>query len=376
MKERNTTFTVLSAIAMVLVMLGHLNFNVLTFGDLFPYYSYHVLIFVFISGYFYNPDNEQKVLAYILHKAKTLMLPYFIWNLVYGIIANLLHGAGFEIGEKLSIYNLLVAPFAGGHQFMYNAVSWFVPALFMLEVCNIAGRKILSVLKIKNEWLILAGYLLLGMFAIFMAIRGSVYDYYKIPGRIMVMAPILQMGRIYREKLERYDSLPSVVYIPLLFIINLLLVITQGGLNYSVVWVTGFANGPVVPYITAVTGIALWLRIARLVAEYISDDKHKLQTSAKVIKYFGENTYSVMMHQLIVFMAIKTVFYALSECKLVTDFDLLLYRTDIYYTYVPAGCEAFKWGYLFVGIAGSLLIGTACSRLCDSLKGRITKEQK
>lgn len=365
MKERNITFSLLSAIAMVLVILGHLDFNVLTFGGLFPYYSYHVLIFVFISGYFYKPENENHIIKYVIHKFKSLMLPYFIWNVIYGLVTVLLKNVGFEIGGEFNLYNILVAPFVGGHQFMYNAVSWFVPALFMLEICNICARKVMSLAGIRNEWVITALYLIVGILAIYLAIRGSVYDYYKIPGRLMVMAPAFAFGRLYREKLERIDVIPTLIYIPALFLINLVLVLTQGGLNFSVVWVTGFANGPVIPYITTITGIAIWLRVAKLIAAFIEKRNAAGAPLSKALLYFGSNTYSVMMHQLIVFMGIKAIFMAMYDAGTCKDFNITLYRTDAYYTYVPAGMEWMKVLYLLAGIVFPLLL---C--LCG---GKITK---
>lgn len=372
MNKRNTTFTILSAIAMILVIMGHLGFDALTFCGLFPYYSYHVLIFVFVSGYFYKPENETQVAHYILHKVKMLLVPYFLWNLVYGLIAMALRNAGFQIGGEFTLWNLFVAPFIGGHQFMYNATAWFVPALFMLEVCNVVGRKLLSAIHIKNEWLIMALYLAVGCFAVFMAKRGSVYDYYKIPGRLMVMAPSLQLGRLYREKLEKVDLTPSIIYIPLLLVMNLVIGRTHGGLAYSVVWVTGFANTPLTPFITALTGIALWLRISKLLARLISKCSEG-NVVRRFVEYFGAHTYDVMMHQLIIFMAVKEVVFLMYKqgVALVSDFDVTMYMSDVYYSYVPGGIEAFKLVYVICAIAGSLAIGAAVRRI-----GRLVIKKK
>ena len=370
MKNRNNTFTILSALAMLLVILGHLNFGCLSFCGLFPYYSFHVMIFVFISGYFYKSVSEDNILQYIWHKTKTLLLPYFAYNLIYGIVATILHKYGFEIGGELSIYNLFVAPFVGGHQYMYNATAWFVPALFMLEVCNVIGRKTLSFFKIKDEWIIFVLYLFIGMFTVFMAKRGSVYDYYKIPGRIMLMAPCFGMGRIYREKLEKYDIMPSSLLIILLFIMNLILTKTHGGLAYSVVWVTGFANTIATPFITALTGIWLWLRIAKVIDVLTADRSGIAKHIRNALLYFGQNTYTVMMHQLIVFMGIKEVFFVLYKNgnKLVSDFDQVLYHSDVYYTYVPSGVEWVKIVYVVLGI----LLPLSCKWIVD----RVLEKQR
>ncbi len=110
-KERNMTFSILSAMAIVLIIAGHLDFGVFTVGDLFPYYSFHVMIFIFISGYFYKPEDETHILSYVKRKFVRLLIPYFIWNVFYGLLTMMLHQFGFAIGENISLYNLFIAPF-------------------------------------------------------------------------------------------------------------------------------------------------------------------------------------------------------------------------------------------------------------------------
>ena len=43
--KRNDTFVILSAIGIILILLGRLDFPLLTMGGLFPYYSFHVMLF-------------------------------------------------------------------------------------------------------------------------------------------------------------------------------------------------------------------------------------------------------------------------------------------------------------------------------------------
>ena len=69
-KRSNRQFALLTAIAMVLVIMGHVNEQLLTFGGLFPYYSFHIALFLFISGYFYKEYQEEKIPSYIVKKAK------------------------------------------------------------------------------------------------------------------------------------------------------------------------------------------------------------------------------------------------------------------------------------------------------------------
>lgn len=332
--ERNGTFMVLSCIGILLVVLGHLNFGVLEFGGIFPYYSYHVLIFVFIAGYFYKEDDEQNILGFIWRKTKRLLIPYYILNVVYGIIVTILHQFGFTFGEEITWYNLLVEPIMGGHQFELNAPAWFVPALFLLEIINVLARKVLRLIRLNNEYILMGLYMIVGIGAVWLAVRGSVYGYYKLPGRLMIMAPVLQFGRLYRTKLERYDTLPGLYYFMILFAANSLMAYLCGGLGYSVVWATGFANGPVIPFVTGLTGIALWLRISRILAKAIANNSF--------IRYMSKHTYSIMVHQLSAFWLVTLLLYGMG-----VPIDVSSWKADIYYAYNDIGV---MWLYVAAGV--------------------------
>ena len=55
----NSKYRILSAFAIVFVVAGHADFGVFDVAGVFPYYSFHVGIFAFISGYFYKEENEK-----------------------------------------------------------------------------------------------------------------------------------------------------------------------------------------------------------------------------------------------------------------------------------------------------------------------------
>lgn len=116
---------------------GHLNNSYLDIGGLVPYYSFHMPLFAFISGYFYKKGSEHRLGVYAKKKIIRLLGPYMVYNLMYGMIAQGLHRAGFAFGGDLSLWNLFVEPFITGHQFEYNLAAWFVPALFLVEMANV-----------------------------------------------------------------------------------------------------------------------------------------------------------------------------------------------------------------------------------------------
>ncbi|NBI92716.1 acyltransferase [Lachnospiraceae bacterium] len=359
--QTNNTFRIFSAICIILVVAGHEDFHIFDFGGMFPYYSFHVMAFLFISGYFYQETSEGNFLFYIKRKFLRLMLPYFLWNLFYGLLASALHRIGFSIGDGLSFKTLFLDPFLGGHQFGYHFASWFVPALFLIEVLNVCMRKILALLRLKKEWLILFATLATGMLTVWFAIGGHVWGYYKLPGRILFMFPVYQLGILYKKKLERYDTLPSKYYFALLFILQLAIVLNNGGLAYSAVWCTSFVNGPAIPYLTTITGIAFWLRVSRLLTP--------LSGQLKGLTFLGASTYAVMMHHILGFMLLKAILYGLSPfLTSLSTFDRAAFLSDIGYIYLPNSSDAFKWVYLAAGIGFSLLM--------QHITGKIARQTK
>lgn len=151
----------LYAIATILVLLGHTN-GIIDFGQkVIPYYTYHLGIFVFCSGYLYKDVDEEHIFKYIWKKIKKLIIPMYVWNLLYGIFVFILHSKGYTYGGNLTFHSLVISPLINGHQFIFNMGFWFVVPLFCVQVFNILLRKVLR--KYKNEWAIFVLYLFIGI---------------------------------------------------------------------------------------------------------------------------------------------------------------------------------------------------------------------
>ena len=315
-----------------------------------------------MSGYFYKDEAEDGIVSYLLRKCKTLLLPYFVWNIFYGLLVEALHRVGFSIGEPISLKTLFLSPFLDGHQFLYNFPAWFVPVLFMIEVINVLMRKVLSLLHLKYEWLIFGGCLLVGMVTVYLAAGGHVWGWYKLPGRLLFMLPGFQMGRIYRRKLEPYDHMEDGPYFLIVMGAQLLICIFCAGLNFSAVWVGSFANGPIIPYLTVMTGIAFWLRVAKIMRgiPYLS----------RKMVYIGRNTYAIMMHHVASFMLVKGIFYLCSRyTSFCEEFDKEMFFGEIGFVYLVGGSEASKWLYLLVGIGLPLAIAGLQKKVQEKVCG-------
>lgn len=381
----NMTFCILSGLAIVMVVAGHLGYNLMTVGDLFPYYSFHVPLFMFISGYFYKYTEEEHPLAYVKKKCIRLLVPYLIWNLLYGLVSLFLRTRGFTMGEGIGFRTLFLMPFLHGYQFIYNYAAWFVPVLFVIEIMNLLMRLIARPLftpplkKLAGsrnaqpdrakasetrsadadkllEWLYLTASLLVGMAVVYLAIGGHVWGNYKAPGRILFLYPCFQMGQFYHKNLEKHDTLGNLPYFAILIAVQTLLHLCCNGLAFSSVWCTGFANGPVIPYVTIVSGIAFWLRIAKILTPVVGN--------SRAVRYLGRNTFTVMMHHVIMFMLIKMILAGIAaHTGFCADFDFEQYRTNIDYIYLVRGVEHFKMVYLAAGIVIPLLIKYAVELL-------------
>lgn len=343
----NMQFCLLSVLGMFFVVDGHLNNSYLDIGGLFPYYSFHMPLFVFISGYFYKDGSEKKIGGYFKKKTVRLLVPYLVYNLLYGIAAQLLHKAGFTFGGNLSLRNLLVEPFITGHQFEYNLASWFVPALFLVEVCNVLLRRLLKRF-LNNEYLITAIYFAIGLLGINLALGGRNQQGWLTLVRMMFLLPCYQAGILYHRKLEAKDKINPFLYFGFLIGVQCLLALWGRPLIYSVAFCNGF-TGLLLPYITAATGIAFWLRISRMGASVMEQ--------CPSLQYFGRNTYGVMMHHVMAVMGLKTVFAATAKyTDLFVGFSFEQYKTDLWYLYFPKGLPQFRVVYLIWAIVVSLMI--------------------
>ena len=71
---------VLKALAILLVVSGHLEFSLL---GIFPPYSFQLALFFFISGCLFKDKYLTDVATFVERRIKSLLVPYFWYNLFY-----------------------------------------------------------------------------------------------------------------------------------------------------------------------------------------------------------------------------------------------------------------------------------------------------
>ena len=349
-KNENMTMRALYLIAAVLVVDGHTTLaDMFDMQSLFRYYSFHLMLFAFGSGYFFKDADAQRPLAAIVRKAKRLLVPLYIWNVVYGVGAALLRRfLGFEIGEPVTLYNLLLAPLTDGHQFQWNLGSWFVFPLLMGQVIYACLRRCAKLWG-DREPLTFLFCLIPGVFCVTLCNEGQQALLPLWVLRTLILLPGYAGGVLYRRCLEKRDTLPTVPYLTALVIVRELLCARYENLAYLLSTCDYFGCDAFGVYFGGAIAIAFFLRIARLLAPHVARSRFALAIS--------RNTFAVMMHHYMGFFARNGVFLALHITGLYAkDFSVYRWRTESNYMYAPGGRPEWDVLYLLAGLALPLAV--------------------
>jgi fucose 4-O-acetylase-like acetyltransferase len=339
-------FKLIYAIAMTMVVAGHMTSGVnLTLNGWFPYLGLHLPLFMFASGYFFKDGAVANTGAYVLKKVKILLIPLYIYNLIYGIIKYVSRFIGFTIGNPLNLYNLTLAPITDGHHFEYNMGGWYVIPLFMVEVFYVLLRKLFSMKKNPlPEWVSFALCAAIGVAGNYLAYFGYNHGWWRVLVRFTYFVPFYALGVFYNRVLEKYESkIPGIVLFPVLFGAKLLLTLYYGkSLAYAPAWCEFKENG-FIPLIVGILGIGVWMRIATILEPVLGRNKY--------VNLIADNTYSIMINQFAGFMVVKGVYAVISRfTPYMNDFDMNAFRSDIWYCYLPKGLSLAGIFYLIMGL--------------------------
>lgn len=124
-KRRIGYIDLYKATGIILMIMGHIGFGA-PFSKLI--HGFHMPMFFFASGFLFHAKRKEELRLrdYVLRKARTLILPYFIFGFIWGGINWIINGF-----DKQSLINIICfstkgIPIAGA--------LWFLPALFFADV--------------------------------------------------------------------------------------------------------------------------------------------------------------------------------------------------------------------------------------------------
>lgn len=150
-KTRDPGLDLVRCLGVLAIVAGHVWMSELT---LEVFYTWHVPVFFFLSGYLWNPGKEPRV--EVRSRVRSLLQPYLFWFVVtYAIFVVVKLAVGqLDVGEMLR-------PIYGGY-FAYRPFTtfWFVFALFVAVVLY----RLLDRLDHISRTLILLGCAALSVF--------------------------------------------------------------------------------------------------------------------------------------------------------------------------------------------------------------------
>lgn len=139
MKKRITYFDLAKGIGIILVVLGHME-NIFEWIRIWIS-SFHMPLFFIISGMLISAKNEIE----IEKKAKGILVPYFWFALIY-VPIDVFNLYRNKIDLHTFIQNLLDSITFSG-----ISVMWFLPALFIAEVCVLFIISKINTLVLKKN---------------------------------------------------------------------------------------------------------------------------------------------------------------------------------------------------------------------------------
>ena len=332
--HENKTFRILSAIGIICVVMGHLQCQILNFDPWLPYYSFHMPLFAFVSGYFYSIENDKKPLGFICKKSKTILLPFYLISLFYLLVQMVLHARGkTSYGMEFSLYNWLIRPFVKTQPLGYNIATWYMISLFILEVIYVIIRWTLSWCKKgqHKDSILLIIYGLCG--AIIISHGAYPEEWQKVVYRSIFLLFFYHVGFYYHKYIEgkiiiRERRIRTGFIMLFLLITRALLINQYGKCDYEV-WNCDFHGYSwFVVYLQTAIGILFWLIFSKTITPAIKDN-------GLMVK-IGKHTREVMCHHLFAVFLIQGIIYKIYQLlNIKSSFDIEAYKSKLYYVFEP-----------------------------------------
>ena len=148
MYKFNDEMNIAKAIGIIHVVISHIYASF--FSIIRMSYTFHMPLFYFISGYFYNENHEKEKGKYILSKFKKnvgLFYFYYVIMIVFYFLFNLKYKISFGV---IDFYSFFIQPFTTGIIGFMLGPGWFILSLFLVQAVFIIINPLIKKI-IKNE---------------------------------------------------------------------------------------------------------------------------------------------------------------------------------------------------------------------------------
>ena len=354
-KPRNQTFQFLKALLIIMVVDDHCGQKLGLMTSIFPYNSFYMPMFMFVSGYFFKETNT--FWTNTKRATKKVLIPYLLWSFVGWGIAFGLTFAGLNWCSEITINKwielLFLNPLVTINGPMWYAITYFwVFILYSLINVVVKGRN--SILK---ESVIFASMLSIGATILFLCRNGwlgynyTFLNYRLFIARTLFYLPFFHFGYMFHRFIERiFDKSPKLLWgVAIACVsINLVISLVFGSNNMVFVSSAGMSSfkSDWLPFVTSITGILFWYSIMRALSNTVG--------RIGLINVIADNTFTIMAIHLLMADIPGFIAYAqVLKGKTIQGFDVQAFIGSAWYRYYE---NANLYYAFFCGLFGSLFV--------------------
>lgn len=201
-RDSNVTMNLIKAYCIIYIVSVHIWETAIDFPlSNWVIHSHIMALFAFVSGYFYKPSADEIPWGvFLMQKVRALLVPYFIWNLVYLTITTLLNAfTPLRYGDSLSLNALFIRPWTDSMHCAFMAPAWYIPAFFLSMMMLFTLRRGMKKLRIFNEYFLWCITLLIATLSIILSEKGYHTGFMHTVVKAGYFLPYLQGGLVFRR---------------------------------------------------------------------------------------------------------------------------------------------------------------------------------
>ena len=351
--ERDNYADIVKAIGIISIVIGHSSWTITRFNiEIGPFvYAYHLMIFMFISGYLFSTkkaENDPNYKYYSLGKQLINFIKlYFIYTLLFVVLHNSLvsiYAIDSTNYSILDIFSRIINSLSFSSSEILMSAFWFIPTLIIARILFTITYSDKNVSKWYKIIPIIVVFSLIGLILCKKNIRLN----YRIQISILSV-PIIYFGVLvkkYWNKIQKFIT--PWAWIICSIIISIVNHISKTSVELSV----NRLISPFIFYPLTLVGIYFCLSLAKM----ISKIKHINCGVATVGKY----SFHIMALHFLVIKLVDVVYsktHGISNVELITHFPNS-YSNKLYLIYYLLG----------------VLIPTLVMVLIDKIKNKIIKK--
>lgn len=348
--KNNKQFMVFSALNMMLVVDAHAwtSLNIMT-----RYLTYNMFImpaFTFVSGYFFRIDNKN----YLRNKIKNLILPYYVWWVIYALLLILLNKIfSIKIALDVTLDTLILGPWKGGECWSFNNPSWFVCFLFLVQILYYGLHKLFY--KCWNDWVVFIVWTLVAILTTHYVTTNLINLVYCNVYRVFILGWFYHFGVIYKKYVEKWFNKETGLITCVCCIIAMAFLNQIFGVQHflfnSLSWkVEGMENFGILSgiylLIVGVIGIIFWLKISQVLVPALG--------RSRFFNFVSNHTFEIMMNHIFFMWLFNLILVKVNNIWPLTNFDVNSAIIEPWYRWVDS-----KWSnlmYFICGLAGAMAV--------------------